>query len=469
MHPFFRRFGVRVTFAIICSMLAVVVLSVLFVYQMALQSQFESIRTNLKSIAKTATQVINAEYVSQIPLTPEGINTQAYAFVSDQLRRIKAGNEQIEDIYILTKTDSTNIWKFVVDPDVAWRGVQSSPGKTYDAGRFKQLLNAFDMPTADHRIEVDEWGKTVSGYAPIRDAIGRPIAVLGVDMNADQIYAMQHQVWVMAMIVFGAGILMAIIIGALISNRVVGPVNDLIAGTRYIAEGHLHYQTAVRGHDEISELAASFNNMAQSLEDSRRQLVNYFYDTVKSLVLILEIRDHYTLGHSESVANYSEKIAKRMGINGKTLDLFKRVVLLHDIGKIGVRDSVLLKPDRLDEQEWEVIKLHPVMGEQILKPILNDPVMLAIIRNHHERQDGKGYPDGLTKDQIPLLVAIVTVADSYDAMTSTRAYRRAMSKEQAIEQLKQHSGTQFHPDVVDAFLQVLEEDKNERPNPNGGV
>ncbi len=148
-----------------------------------------------------------------------------------------------------------------------------------------------------------------------------------------------------------------------------------------------------------------------------------------------------------------------MGVDAKTLDMFQRVALLHDIGKVGVRDSVLLKPDKLDDEEWDAIKIHPVLGEQILKPILNDSTMLMVIRNHHERIDGKGYPDGLKGEQIPLLVAITTVADSFDAMTSTRAYRRALSVEQAVEQLVNNRGTQFHPDVVDVFLQILVEDK----------
>jgi putative nucleotidyltransferase with HDIG domain len=248
---------------------------------------------------------------------------------------------------------------------------------------------------------------------------------------------------------------LAIILGLLISSRVVGPVNQLIASTRYIADGNLHHRVQVSGDDEISELADSFNSMAEKLEGSRQKLLDYFYDAVKSLVLILEYRDQYTMGHSQSVANYAEKIARRMGIDSKTVDMLKKVTLLHDIGKVGVRDNVLHKNDKPTEAEWESIKAHPVLGWQILKPILNDPDMLAIIRNHHERQDGKGYPDALVRGQISLLVAIVTVADSYDAMTANRPYRQAMSQAQAVDQLEKGRGTQFEPDVLDAFLEVL--------------
>ena len=127
-----------------------------------------------------------------------------------------------------------------------------------------------------------------------------------------------------ALVILLAGIVLAVILGLFISSRVVGPVNQLINGTRYIADGNLNHRVQISGDDEISELADSFNSMAQSLEESRHKLMDYFYDAVKSLVLILEYRDQYTMGHSQSVANYSEKIARHMGIDPKTVDMLKK-------------------------------------------------------------------------------------------------------------------------------------------------
>jgi putative nucleotidyltransferase with HDIG domain len=460
----FRSFAVRITLAIVASMVTLIILSDSVVYQFTIKSQLEGLRMYLKTIAQTSAMMIHTEYLSQIPLDKEAVNSQAYQMISEQLKRIKAANPQIKYIYILTRTDGGRVWKFVVDLE----GPQERaavPGTPYDAGRFSQMVKSFDEPTADLKLEKDEWGTTLSGYAPIRDSIGKPIAVLGVDMDAKDVFRMEDQIRKRSFIILMVGILFAIILGVLISSRVVGPVNKLKTGIEYINEGHLHHQVRVVGDDEIAQLAKSFNEMAQGLHESRQKLLSYFYDAVKVLVMLLEARDHYTLGHSEAVAHYSEKIALRLGLDPKTVEFFKRVVLLHDIGKVGVRDNVLLKAGKLDNQEWEVIKLHPVLGEQILKPILSDPLMLSIIRNHHERYDGQGYPDGWSRDQIPLLVAIVTVADSYDAMTSTRSYRQAMTKEQAVEQLINNRGTQFHPDVVDVFLTILrEEDSNNIPS-----
>lgn len=457
----FRSFSLRVTLAIVVSMVVLILLSNTVIYQFTVKAQMDTLRTYLKTIAQTSAVMINTESLADIPLTPEAAHTEEYAHVSEQLKKIKAANPKIEYIYILTKQAEGKIWKFVVDIDGAKPGAK--PGEAYDAGRFSQMLKAFDSPTADLKLEKDEWGTTLSGYAPIRNAEGQAVAVLGVDMDASDVYQMEAQVRKKSLIFLLIGIVVAIALGLLISSRVLGPIRKLKTGIEYINEGHLHHQVRVIGDDEIAQLAKSFNQMAQGLHDSRQKLLNYFYDAVKVLVMLLEARDHYTLGHSESVAYYSEKIALRLGIDPKSIDFFKRVVLLHDIGKVGVRDNVLLKAGKLDQNEWEVIRLHPVLGEQILKPILDDPIMLSVIRNHHERYDGKGYPDGLAKDQIPLLVSIVTVADSYDAMTSTRSYRQAMSKQDAIEQLIKNRGTQFHPDVVDVFIAILREEDSNLP------
>ena len=462
-----RSFGFRVTLAIVTSMVVLVFLGDIIIYQFTVKTQFEGLRTYLKSIAHTAARTINAEYLTEVPLTKEGVNTQGYQAISQQLRNIKAANPQIKYIYILTKVNSGKVWKFVVDiEDTEANGViqkGSLPGTPYDANRFSQMVKGFDTPTADLKLEKDEWGTTLSGYAPIRDQLGSPVAVLGVDMDASNIYKMENQVRKRSELLLAIGVLISLLMGFLISHRVVGPINKLIKGIEYINEGNWHHQVRVWGDDEISQLAQAFNKMASGFYESQKKLNSYFYDSVKSLVMLLEARDHYTLGHSEAVAYYAEKMALRMGMDRQVVEHFKRIVLLHDIGKVGVRDSILLKPAGLDDKEWDVIKTHPILGEQILKPMINDPKMLSIVRNHHERFDGKGYPDGLSKEEIPLLVAIVTVADSYDAMTSTRAYRNALSKEQAMEQLIHNRGTQFHPDVVDVFMDILREEENSEP------
>jgi len=457
-----HSFHLRVTLGMVASMVVLSIINNILDYHLTFKSHFENERVSLENLAKNAALMINAEELKQIPLDKNGIDAPAYQIISQQLKRIKATNPQIEDIYILTPTGTKNIWKFIVDLDETKpNGTKipaSAPGTDYDAGRFSQMISGLNEPSADDKLETDEYGTTLSGYAPIRDEVGKPLAILGIDIDAANIHAMKKEILKGSVIFLMIAIVLAIILGALISGRVVQPIKQLKRGVDYIKDGHWSHKVNISGKDEIAQLASSFNKMAEGLAHSQQLLRSYFFDSVKSMAMLLEAKDRYTSGHSQSTADYSEKIALRMGVDPTVVKYFKSIVLLHDIGKVGVKDTLLQKPGKLDEKEFELMKQHPLLGEQILMPILEDPLMRSVIRNHHERHDGQGYPDGLSEDKIPLLVSIVTVADSYDAMTSNRSYRQAMSKEAAIEQLVKNKGTQFNPKVVDIFLEILKEE-----------
>jgi len=181
-------------------------------------------------------------------------------------------------------------------------------------------------------------------------------------------------------------------------------------------------------------------------------LYNNLVNALKSLVITIEARDPYTRHHSERVTTYSLDIAEVMNLSDEDKDAIRFGGYLHDIGKIGVRDTVLLKPDRLTPEEVEEIRLHTVIGDNIMKPLNFFEREKPLIRNHHERIDGRGYPDGLMGAEIPLIVKVIAVADSYDAMTSSRPYRKARSHEFALEEMVRCSNTQFDADVVKAFL-----------------
>jgi len=251
----------------------------------------------------------------------------------------------------------------------------------------------------------------------------------------------------------------SVLIGVFLSRRISGKLVKLLEGSRHFVDGDLGYKIDLEGADEVGELAKSFNQMASRLSESKKDLLSYFYRVVQSFVRILEARDSYTKGHSERVAEYAEKIAIKMGLPKEKVDLLKRATLLHDIGKLGIEERILNKREPLTQAEWTEIRKHPVIGENILKPVLLSNELLDIIRSHHERYDGKGYPDGLAGNKINLMSAIVTVADSYDAMTSARAYRPPLNRQQAIDELKRNRGTQFDPKVVDALIEILDEEK----------
>jgi response regulator RpfG family c-di-GMP phosphodiesterase len=174
---------------------------------------------------------------------------------------------------------------------------------------------------------------------------------------------------------------------------------------------------------------------------------------VQALAHALEAKDAYTRGHSSRVCAYSDAIARELGLSQHQRQELRIGAELHDIGKIGVREVVLLKPARLTEAEYEHIKLHPVIGERILRPLLGQhPEALAVVRSHHERQDGSGFPDGLAGEAVPVVARIAAAADTFDAMTSARPYREAKPAAQACEELRRIAGSQLDAEVVEAFL-----------------
>jgi len=207
----------------------------------------------------------------------------------------------------------------------------------------------------------------------------------------------------------------------------------------------------------------------QLLETVRRQtqqLRTTFYSAIDSLVRAMEARDLYASGHSWRVRRYALRLAKRLELPARERLQLSLAAKLHDIGKVGVPEAILNKPGTLTAEEMDAIRAHPVIGERILAPIVRRPTVLATIRGHHERLDGSGYPDHLAGDAIPLLARVLTIVDCFDAMTTSRAYRGAMTMPQAFELLRAGSGTQFEPRFVRVFLDMARRWGNELPFPD---
>lgn len=184
-----------------------------------------------------------------------------------------------------------------------------------------------------------------------------------------------------------------------------------------------------------------------------------YFEIIVSLVKSMDLKDPYTKGHSERVMNYSLMLGKHLNLPKIEMDSLKHGSILHDIGKLGIPDEILLKQGKLNSDEFDLIKSHSIKGATFINNLRFLQPSLPIIRNHHERYDGKGYPDGLKGDEISLVTRIVTIVDAYDAMTSKRGYRKELSKQEAIEELKNNRGTQFDPYLVDQFIDVLNHEK----------
>ena len=209
-----------------------------------------------------------------------------------------------------------------------------------------------------------------------------------------------------------------------------------------------------RLRDAIMPQLAIALESATLVEELRRTHL----ETIAALSRSMEAKDFYTGGHTERVSTVAVALAKRLGYTGEDLDAIEIGALLHDIGKIGIPERILHKPGPLDDEEWTVVKQHPVISEFILSGVKLPRIVLQIARNSHERMDGRGYPDGLVGDDIPLPARIVLVADAWDALTSDRPYRRARDAASALDELLVHSGTQFCPQVVAAMERLYREE-----------
>ena len=206
--------------------------------------------------------------------------------------------------------------------------------------------------------------------------------------------------------------------------------------------------------EEINLALTLIHKACLRLENNALYEITYnnLINTLKTLILTVEARDSYTKQHSERVTKLSLEIADAIGCAQAEKDAIRFAGYLHDIGKIGVRDIVLLKPGGLTDEEFEEIKKHPVVGDNIVSPLGSFPLERLLIRHHHERFDGHGYPDGLRGEEIPLIARILSVADTYDSMTTTRPYRKGVDHKTAIGEINQCSSSQFDPVVVKAFM-----------------
>lgn len=193
-------------------------------------------------------------------------------------------------------------------------------------------------------------------------------------------------------------------------------------------------------------------------EERRARMERLSLQIVQALASTIDAKDKYTNGHSERVARYAREIARRLGKSEKEQEDIYYMGLLHDIGKIGIPDEIINKTSRLTDEEYQVIRTHPVIGSDILKNISEMPQIATGARWHHERYDGKGYPDGLAGKDIPCFARIIGVADAYDAMTSRRSYREMLSQEAVREEIRRGRGSQFDPEYADVMLQMIAED-----------
>ena len=256
--------------------------------------------------------------------------------------------------------------------------------------------------------------------------------------------------------------LVALALGFVLSRRLIVPLQSLTGVSSAIAEGNFAARADVKGTDELARLASNFNHMSGSIEalvrrlkQALRQNQELFLETIRTLAAAIDAKDPYTRGHSERVSSYSMAIARHLGLTQDEVFRVRTAAILHDVGKLGIRDGILNKPGGLTDEEYAVMRQHTAIGAQIMEPIRMLKDIIPGIRNHHEAWDGTGYPDRLAGDQVPLVARIIGVADTFDAMTTNRPYQEAKTLDFVLARMRAMSGNKFDPKVVDALLAAV--------------
>jgi putative nucleotidyltransferase with HDIG domain len=291
--------------------------------------------------------------------------------------------------------------------------------------------------------------------------------LLNVDDGAAQVYvldsinasagpAIADALKTMGWIALGA-FLLAALASVWLARTIARPIDSLSKSLSGMTQSRAFDEPLKPGGDsvEVDALTVTFNTMIQTVKAAEAERLSAYVGTIRALALALDARDPYTAGHSERVSTISLAIGRCLSLADAELEVLRLGALLHDIGKIGIGDQVLMKPGPLTAEEYETIKQHPVVGARILRSVPFLEPHIPIVELHHERPDGKGYPHGLRGTEIPLVASIVHVADAFDAMTSARAYRPARAAAEGLRELWRCAGTQFDAEVVHALAKAL--------------
>jgi HD-GYP domain-containing protein (c-di-GMP phosphodiesterase class II) len=323
--------------------------------------------------------------------------------------------------------------------------------------QVQSALSPFTATRNGHTVEM------LGSYGTAQLDKSSRLGVIAIQDEAAALVSVVDMRWQTLWISFVASLL-TIIIGVFFAKKLTQPVQELAGAAHRISSGDFSQRIKVTSRTELGDLGNSFNLMTGQIEayisDLQRSSTEnreLFIGTVKALAAAIDGKDPYTRGHSERVSRFSIAIAQRLGLSDDEVEKIRISALLHDVGKIGIDDSILKKPSALTDEEYEVMKKHPQKGYKIMSQIPAMKEFLDGMYMHHEMVDGRGYPQGLKGDEIPLMGKIVAVADTFDAMTTDRPYQKALKFEDALAVIESFVDTRYDRDVVKAFTDACRE------------
>jgi HD-GYP domain-containing protein (c-di-GMP phosphodiesterase class II) len=354
------------------------------------------------------------------------------------------------------------------DPETLYEGVDLS--KTEIVQKFQESRG---QASGSENFELSEGGKTkrfLGTYTPIGD-LGSPLPFLKtlgwgaiVQAEEDAVFFSAREIVKDSVFIAVLAAVLSIALAVIFAGRLSQPIGKLAESARRLASGDFSQNIDVTSGNEIGEFAETFNFMIseirrfiERLRKAAEENKQMFMGAVTSLAAAIDAKDPYTAGHSERVAHYSATIAKILKFPDEEVENIRIAALMHDVGKIGIQDSILGKMGPLTDEEFAVMKTHPTKGAAIMEHVPQLKSMIPGMKYHHENVDGSGYPEGLKGDAIPVIAKIVSVADTFDAMTTNRPYQKAMEITYVFTRMRSFIGKKFEKHLVEALITAYEE------------
>ncbi len=358
-------------------------------------------------------------------------------------------------------------------PDVEFVAIRNTENVILAHSRVADRGKAYRTPDRSERLGMfleteaaDAWREgrnRIEFSTPILFA-GKQVGTVVLALSKESLLSAQRSVersiTIAASIILGIALIGTLALASLITI----PVKKLSSGVDELARGETFHPIPVRSGDEFGVLTRNFNRMAETILAQQNRLSRYaneleeaYVGMVRLIAASIDARDPYTAGHSARVARISCALGRRLGFPEGELEHLEKACLFHDVGKIRTPDDILLKTQSLSNPEYEEMRSHPQDGAEILKAAPSLQRYISVVRAHHEWYNGNGYPDGKRDSEIPIHAQIIALADAFDAMTTTRPYRKGLSAPEAVQEILRFRGTQFSPMLTDVFVRMVEE------------
>jgi HAMP domain-containing protein len=455
--PFWRRLGWRLGVGLVLLAALGILVSGFLQYRAQDRLLRESLGGLLLNIARTGALLVDGD-LHEAVVRAGRTDTEAYAALRKQLTRIQETNNLKDAVYTLSDVDGAMARFAVIS---MWNVPVGEPYRLVPEIQpiLRRVLAAGTPGYTD--IYQNEHGTWITAFAPIRNATGKTVAALDVDFRAgvylDQLAAVRRRLYFHSL----TAAVLALVAGVVLARHITRPVAQLAALARGVVEGDLTSRVRVSARDEIGMLANVFYLMVERLQVSYRSLTAV-------LVRALEARS-IEPGSLSRLARATLALAERLGASSAQRETLELGALLHDVGEIRTPEAILQKPGLLTAAERKVLERHPAEGVDILESVPILTPALEVVGAHHERYDGKGYPQGLRGEEIPFAARIFAVVDALDAMTHDRPHRPARPLKEALEELGRESGAHFDPRVVDMALAIPETEWMDLLGISGGV